>query len=498
MMETRASNRLRFTSTGRDFDREEEIEVMSVGVDIGSSTFHLMFSRLVLRKSGSRYVVSDRCIIHESEVLLTPYCDDLAIDAASLGTFIDRQYANVGLSPDEIDTGVLILTGVAARRNNSRRIGELFSGQAGKFVALSAGDALETQLAAHGSGAIERSIGNDGLRVMNVDVGGGTSKIAVCRNGKLVDYTVIEVGARLISLDSSRNVARLEEAGKFLAQCAGASLAPGDNLSDETARRIVRKMADKLFQSMGADLLEKESESLFRLPPLKERIPPDVISFSGGVSEYIYGRETGDYNDLGPLLAQEIKERLKTWKPKLQPPAENIRATALGASQYTIQVTGNTVFVSPTSVLPLRNVPVVDLNLPLDDENLDPGAIANLVSSAAGGQLPERDKPVAFYYHWDGAATYDRIDSFCEGILSGYSSSLELGLPLIIVTGGDVGGLIGMHLKEVCYLANPIVSIDGIELKPFDFVDVGAFLEKSGALPVVIKSLVFSARDTSS
>src|SRR5690242_221033 len=165
--------RIFFSSTGRSLVDEDEIVVLSAGVDIGSSTSHLVFSRIVLERLDSRYVVSARETFHASDILLTPYSSGEDIDAQALGAFIDRQFRQANLEPDEIDTGALILTGVAARRRNARRVAELFARQAGKMVAVSAGDSLETIMAAHGSGAVARSI-RDNATVMNVDVGGGT------------------------------------------------------------------------------------------------------------------------------------------------------------------------------------------------------------------------------------------------------------------------------------------------------------------------------------
>src|SRR5262249_31487307 len=161
-----------------------------------------------------------------SDILLTPYSAEETIDAEALGAFIVRQYKDAQVDPDEIDTGALILTGVAVRRKNARAIGELFARQAGKLVAVSAGDSLETVMAAYGWGAVARSI-REQATVMNVDVGGGTSKIAICAEGKVVDLTAVDVGARLVCLDRSARVTRVEEAGKHFAAELGIDLKPG-------------------------------------------------------------------------------------------------------------------------------------------------------------------------------------------------------------------------------------------------------------------------------
>ena len=141
--------RIFFSSTGRSLAEDDEICVLSVGVDIGSSTSHLVFSRILLERLDSRYVVTQRETFYQSDILLTPYSAEETIDADALGAFIARQYKDAQVDPDEIDTGALILTGVAVRRRNARAIGELFARQAGKLVAVSAGDSLETVMAAY-------------------------------------------------------------------------------------------------------------------------------------------------------------------------------------------------------------------------------------------------------------------------------------------------------------------------------------------------------------
>src|SRR5437588_9547624 len=206
-MSDEIGGRIFFSNTGRTFGEEDELCVLSVGVDIGSSTSHLVFSRIVLERLDSRYVVTIRETFYESDILLTPYCGEDEIDAAALGAFIERQYRDAKVDPDEIDIGALILTGVAVGRRSARNIGELFAQQAGKMVAVSAGDSLEAVMAAHGSGTAARSI-REGARVMNVDIGGGTSKIAICVDGRVSDLTALDVGARLICFDPAGRIVR--------------------------------------------------------------------------------------------------------------------------------------------------------------------------------------------------------------------------------------------------------------------------------------------------
>src|SRR5580704_17713347 len=220
MSEAEQGGRIFFSNTGRTFGEEDELCVLSVGVDIGSSTSHLVFSRIVLERLDSRYVVTKRESFYQSDILLTPYSAEDTIDAGALGAFLERQYKDAKVDPDEIDTGALILAGVAVRRKNARAIGELFAKQAGRMVAVSAGDSLESVMAAYGSGAVARSI-RGAAPVMNVDVGGGTA---------------LDVGARLLVLDGERRIVRLEQAGRRFAAELGFNLEPGTILAEVEAR----------------------------------------------------------------------------------------------------------------------------------------------------------------------------------------------------------------------------------------------------------------------
>lgn len=482
-----------FSSHSRTLDTEDEIILTSVGVDIGSSTSHLVFSKIVMERRDTVYVVSSREVLFESEVILTPYNDDTTINAAALQPFIAAQYAKAGIATDDVDAGALILTGVAVRRKNARAIGELFADQAGKFVAVSAGDSLETALVAYGSGAVALST-RESSPVMNVDIGGGTSKIALCADGEIVDRTAVDIGARLICFGPEGRVVRIEEAGKRFAEEAGVELACGDTITEDVQQAIVELMADRLFQAMSAAPMDADTEALLRLEPLSDSRKPAVLTFSGGVSEYFYGEESGSFGDLGPKLAKAVRQRADAWGPELRAPDQRIRATVIGASQYTVQVSGSTIFVMPDNTLPLKNIAVISPALALANEDVDASAIAGAVAAALKRlDLHEGRHAVALYFRWQGSATYRRLDDFCRGAIEGLDAVLSRGGPLVLVTDSDVGGLVGLHCFEVCGLGNPIVSVDGIVVSEFDFIDIGELLDDSGVVPVVIKSLVFPA-----
>ena len=489
--EEEAGGRVFFTNVRRSLEEEDEIRLVSVGVDIGSSTSHLVFSRLVLERLDSRYIVSEREVLHESEVLLTPYAADMTIDAVALGSFIERQYALAKIVPEAIDTGALILTGVAVRRSNARAIGDLFAAQAGKFVSVSAGDALETTLAAFGSGAAARSI-RETARIMNIDIGGGTSKIAVCEAGELVDLTAVDIGARIVSFDALGRVQRIEAAGYRFAREVGLVLEIGVIPDPHDVQLMVERMADRLLEVVCNSVLSAGSAALLRHEPLRNERTADVVTFSGGVSEYIYGQQAASFGDLGAQLGAAVLARVERWGPRIEQPEQGIRATVVGASQYTIQVSGSTIYITPQSILPLKNIAVITPDLPLAGETLEPALIAAAVRTALRRfDLHEGEQAVALCYRWQDSATFARLDAFCRGVIDGMSDLLARGLPLILVGDGDIGGLIGIHCQQECRLANAIVSIDGITLKAFDYIDIGELLETSGAVPVVIKSLVF-------
>lgn len=482
-----------FSGAGRHITEEDQIVLTSVGVDIGSSTSHLVFSRLELERQNTRYVIVKRTVLRESDILLTPYVDDGAtIDSEALGRFIDRQYNEAQLARDAVDTGALILTGVAVRRHNARAIGELFAQEAGKFVAVSAGDGLEATMAAHGAGAVGQSQKAAGNVVMNIDIGGGTSKVAICRDGKVLEVTAIDVGARLLAQDEDGRVVRIEDGGRFFAGKAGVDVALGTQLGEEQLEAIVDAMVEKLMEVVLLQDVSEEVKGLLRLPALAYRGKVDTVTFSGGVSEFIYGHEQRSFGDMGALLGKKVRAKIGGLGAMLMVPEAGIRATVIGASQYTVQVSGSTIFIVPDSAVPVRNVPVVTPEFDLTLDELDSGVITQAVQAGLTRlDLVDADSPIAIGFHWGGSATFWRLDAFCKGLVAAMTPTLDQGHPLVLVSDGDVGGLLGLHLREEMALDKQVISIDGIDLREFDYVDIGEILPSSGAVPVVIKSLVF-------
>ncbi len=482
-----------FSNATRHMQEEENLQLTSVGVDIGSSTSHLVFSRLELTLEGSRYRVTKREVLNESQILLTPYVDDTRIDVEALESFINQQYKTAKIRREDVDTGALILTGVAVRRRNARAIAELFAKEAGKFVAVSAGDGLEATMAAHGSGAVAHSAKTGGV-VLNIDIGGGTSKFAVCNNGKVQEVSAIDIGARLLAFGMDGAIVRIEEAGRKHAGWAGFNVELGQKVPEDNLKKMVAGMIDKLFTMLKPDAITEETKGLLRLPPLTYKGEIDCVMFSGGVSEFIYNREKTTFNDLGPLIAQEIHRRMADLDILVIEPAARIRATVIGASQYTVQVSGNTVFIAPEDAVPVRNIAVVAPELPLAQDDFTKEEVCDATLTALRRlDLLSGRQPAAVAFHWDGSATFFRLQAFCSGVAEGLKDILAKGHPLVLVNDGDIGGIIGLHFQEELKVQNPVISIDGISLNDFDVIDIGALIPSSGSVPVVIKSLIFPA-----
>ena len=488
-----ASPRGRFTAPGRSIAVEDQVVLVSVGVDIGSSTSHLLFSRLELERVDSRYVTTSREILHESEILLTPYRGDATIDERALGEFIEKQYVAAAIERSAVDTGALILTGVALERRNARAVADLFAQDAGRFVAVSAGDNLEAVMAAHGSGAIALSQRVGG--VMNIDIGGGTTKVVVCRDGQADEVMAMDIGARLVAYDQEGAVTRVEAAAGRIADRAGVDLILGGQVSREQLQALAATMADIVLDEVGGREPgdPRRPSEMLRTPPLRDTTGISAVTFSGGVAEFVHGRSSADFGDMGLLLAHELLRRSGKLVAPVVETSAGIRATVIGASQHTVQVSGSTICVSPLEVLPVTNVPVVSPRFDWEsDDVLRESVRASLSDALARSDQHAADGPVAIATRWEGSATFARLHAFAGGVTEAMTDHLSAGHPLILVFDGDIGGLVGLHLLEEMDISVAVISIDGVDLREFDYVDIGELIASSGAVPLVIKSLVFA------
>jgi ethanolamine utilization protein EutA len=477
---------------------QDHVTLVTVGIDIGSSGTQVIFSRINLRRYGedltSRYYVVSRETLFQSPVALTPYASDERIDDAALGAIIDQAYAAAGLEPDAIDTGVVILTGEALRRENAEAIAALLAEQRGDFVTATAGHHMESMLAAYGSGASKVSHDED-KRVLNVDIGGGTTKLAIVEHGHVTATAALHIGGRLLVVDDIGRVVRLDPAGRFHARQAGFYWSRGDVLSPPQLEQVADSMADLLVAALTQRPLPHAIEHLYLTDPLLELGRIDGIMFSGGVGEYVYGREDRDFGDMGRRLGCAIRRRLDAgalpWP--LLPAGECIRATALGASEYSVQLSGNTSYISkPGELLPRRNLQVLQPSYDCE-EVIDPHALAKAIRAHfTAFDLIEGEGEVALALHWRGAPAYERVLAFAEGIRRGLAATIERRKPLYIMLDGDVAQTLGALLREELLVESEILAIDGVVLRDFDYIDLGRIRMPSYTVPVTIKSLVFS------
>ena len=479
--------------------RSERIILNSVGIDIGSSTTHLIFSRLTLRRQGialsSRFVVVGREVIHESPILLTPYVDKTTIDTNALGDFVHESYRQAGLTPDDIDTGAVIVTGEAAKKKNAEAISAIFSAQAGKFVCATAGHNLESILAAYGSGAVHMTHHEGGdFTVMNVDVGGGTSKIAIVRSGKVIDTCAVEVGARLVAMDENGKINRLEDTALKIAKMAGINLSLGGTMSEADKEKFSQVLCDSLFAVLERGQLSPQVRDLLLTPNIEFKDSIHAVMFSGGVSEFIYGYEKRNLGDLGIQLGKKVRARanqLAGGNIPLRPADVRIRATVIGASQYTVQVSGNTIYLSHPELLPLRNLQVVTPEFE-QTEAVTAAAIKGAVERALQRiDAQDIDRSVALAVRWELGPSYPLIRTLAEGLVGAMKNHIDNGQPLVLVFDADIAKLMGNIIERELVPGAGIISIDGIDLKDFDFVDIGQELPDAKAVPVVIKSLIF-------
>ncbi len=476
----------------------ERVVLRSAGIDIGSTTSHLMFSEIVLRRQGislsSRFQIVRKKVIYESPILITPFVEGNIIDTAKLSEFINAAYRESGIKPEEINTGAVIVTGEAARKDNAEAIAMMFSAQAGKFVCATAGHHLEAKMAAYGSGAVEISgQGSDGQHnIMNIDMGGGTTKFGIAKNGAVVDTAAINVGARLFVLDPGNRLVRLEAPGQLLLQRLGIDLKLGDEMPHDIQHRVCHELARSVVEVICNQPPSPLGRELMATPTLAFREPVHHLIFSGGVSEYIYNHENRSFGDLGAVLAEEIRAAcfVKGFPYPVQRGLERIRATVIGASQYTVQVSGSTILLSNPGLLPLRNLQVA---APHFDHS---GASAEKVAEAISKSLRQLDsspeeKPVALAIHWKLGPAYEVLKGLCQGIATAMAPATSRGFPLVLVFDADVGRLVGHILTQEFHLPSDVLSIDGIELQDFDFIDIGEVMPEAQVVPVVIKSLVF-------
>jgi len=474
----------------------DHIELKSVGIDIGSAGTQVSFSLLKLRRMGedltSRYIVTERTPLYHSPVALTPYLDEERIDEKGVWEIIARAYGDSGLDQKEIDTGVVLLTGEAIRRRNARAIGEVLASQGGEFVCAAAGHNMEALLAAYGSGAALVSYERQKL-ILNIDIGGGTTKLALVENGKVIETAALHIGGRLLVIDENRRIVRFEPGGRKLASLAGLAWELGDIASFEGMERMAGWMARAIVDAVTVRPLSPELMALFLTPAPEKLDRIGGVLFSGGVGEYVYDREERDFNDLGKLLGGALRrEILRGGLPwPLLPAGECIRATVIGAASYSLQVSGNTISLSGDHLLPRKNLQVLHPDCKIDGVVEPANLAARILDHFKRFDLIEGACDVALSFHWRMDPVFDSVAAFVEGIKLGMAETIRRGRPLYIILDRDLAQTVGALFREDPAITGEILVIDGITLQDFDFIDLGRMLKPSMTVPVTVKSLIF-------
>ena len=477
---------------------QDNVVLTSVGIDIGSAGTQVVFSRIHLQRVAdqlsTRYVVVAREPIYQSPNLLTPYLSDTLIDATALGRIIEQAYAAAGVDADRVDAGAVILTGEALRRENGQAIAAVLAEQGGEFVCASAGHHMECMLAVYGSGAARRSF-DAASRILNIDIGGGTTKLGLVDRGELRATAAVHLGGRGLVVDAAGRITRLDPAGLGHARRAGFDWQLGSVVSRGDLAQVAEAMADALMRIVSGRFSESDFQDLLLTDPLPELHDIDGVMFSGGVGEYVYHREARDFGDLGRLFGHAIRARLDAGALRwpLLPAGECLRATVLGASEYSVQLSGNTTFVSnPAVLLPRKNLQVVPLALALGDTIVAGEVARSLKQSLLRHDLVEGEQDHAISLRWSGPPSFERLAALADGLLAALPNTLRLGRPLYVIADGDIALTLGHLFQDDERVSGEVLVIDGITLWGFDFIDLGRIRMPSLTVPVTIKSLVFS------
>jgi ethanolamine utilization protein EutA len=346
-------------------------------------------------------------------------------------------------------------------------------------------------LAAYGSGAVSRSA-ETGETVMNVDIGGGSSNIAVCKDGRVVATTAINVGGRLIAVDESNTIIRLEETGRKVGQMVCCGLELGQTLDDEHKRVLADALAGALIESIQGKQDSRITSMLMMAPLLNYEGPIDRITFSGGVAEFIYNKEEREFLDLGSYLAHAIHEKATTLGFPIDRPEHRIRATVIGAGNFSLQVSGSTTFLSSGLEYPLRNLPVVVPHIKSRKASAD--EVRKSVEFAISRfDLKEGVDPLILAFNDAVRPSYENLKQFALGVVAALPNTVRNKSPIFMCFDADIGNSVGNVMKRETGISNEILSIDEIKVNEGDFVDIGEPIIEDVVVPVVIKTLVFDA-----
>ena len=476
-----------------DIEGLEMFSLKSVGIDIGSSTSHLIFSHITLRRQGAslsgKFKVTNREVLYRSPIMLTPYLTATKIDTDQVNQFIQDAYKEAGLTAEDVDTGAVIITGEALKKENAQPIVEFFAKYSGKFICAAAGHNHEALLAAYGCGAVDLSK-REHKMVLNVDMGGGTTKFSLIEDGVVTQTAAINVGARLIAFDEKETITRIENAGRIMMKELGHPVELGQRITDKMKEDFGAYMAKILFEVIEQGPTSPMAKQLMVTPPFVNYRGLDQIQhivFSGGVSEHVYDRDPKAYGDIGPVLGKNMRAYLQRLpKDVLREPIEGIRATVIGAGEYTIQASGNTSYISNLKALPVHGLKVIQAAIRNGESPRDA-----LKQALAKFDLPRFTSGLALSLSVNGVPDYQSVRRIAEGIAEVLNEADDPRCPLYLTLDLDVAKSLGGILKDEFKVARDVIAVDGIEVGDLDYIDIGECLGITEVIPVTVKSLMF-------
>ncbi len=447
--------------------------LLSVGLDVGTTSTQLIFSELAIEnRAGSFSVpemaITDRKILYKSPVHFTPLLDESHVDGAALRQLITREYEIAGIPREAVDTGAVIITGETSRKENAATVLAELSGFAGDFVVATAGPDLESVLAAKGAGAVARSR-DTGETLLHMDIGGGTSNLALIRDGNIAATGCLNVGGRLVKYDASHIVTYVSPVLRGLCD-----LSPGDSATPAALEAIAEILVQALEMAAG---LREASPLLAQLTtPGTAMTPPEssvTVSFSGGVADCIEEDLPWDcFGALGPILGRAIR-RSRLCSGHYLLGRETIRATVIGAGCHSAQLSGSTIFLRNVA-LPLKNLPVICP--PADGSNL---------AAHLHRELPKQEGPAVIALPGPPNPGYAGIKALAEQLIHAIPTG-----PLLICLEQDAAKALGQILALNLPPDRPILCIDRVRLTPESYLDIGT--PTGPALPVVVKTLVLN------
>jgi ethanolamine utilization protein EutA len=438
---------------------------------------------------SNRFHLINRKLIYEGNIIDTPLLDRFTIDIDSVVKFFEEEYEKAGIITEMVDTGAVIVTGETAKKQNAEEIVSRLSSSSGKFVSAAAGPNFESLLGAMGSGIVDQTSEEDNT-IMNIDVGGGTSNIAIASKGQVTSTSCINVGGRLLGIDKEFKIWRIDQPTEFVFEELGLDYKVGDTITEEEVRLVANEYAKALIEVMMGPAQSKTAKYLMMTDDLDFSISIDGYSFSGGVAEFIYGTEN-TYDDIGIYLAEEIQSLMKEHNLPILEPKNKIRATVIGAGSFSLSVSGSTCYFDKSILFPLDNIPVINVNV--RKENYSPEKLRKEIDNAFRRfDMKEGEDLVALYFKDPIYRNNFYLSDFAKAIEKALPNSVANNKMVVLIFDQDMGGSLGIALRRDTALQVNLICIDELELEEGDWIDIGAPLYSGQAFPVTVKSLVFN------